>query len=116
MDLSRTVGWFTTVYPALLSLDREAGPGTALQSIKEQLRAIPANGIGYGLLRYMGDGSVAVGSSSRYGFLADHGTGGAFWTASSSCPLPRHHRRPKAFRPVKAPRRAFTLDTVAPAR
>src|SRR5205814_2306256 len=53
VDLSRTVGWFTTVYPALLSLDREAGPGTALQSIKEQLRAIPANGIGYGLLRYL---------------------------------------------------------------
>jgi non-ribosomal peptide synthase protein (TIGR01720 family) len=54
-DLSRTVGWFTTLYPAALSLDSGRDPGAALKSVKEQLRAIPHQGIGYGLLRYVND-------------------------------------------------------------
>lgn len=52
VDLSRTVGWFTTVYPALL----RSGEGTLvelLKSVKEQLNRIPGNGFGYGLLRYL---------------------------------------------------------------
>jgi non-ribosomal peptide synthase protein (TIGR01720 family) len=53
IDLSRTVGWFTTVFPVLLELEKTSGPGQALKSIKEQLRQIPNRGIGYGLLRYM---------------------------------------------------------------
>jgi non-ribosomal peptide synthase protein (TIGR01720 family) len=52
VDLSRTVGWFTTFYPVLLQLET-ADLGRALKSIKEQLRAIPNRGIGYGLLRYL---------------------------------------------------------------
>src|SRR6185369_11021371 len=52
VDLSRTVGWFTSVYPVLLELT-QADPGATLKSIKEQLRAIPQRGIGYGLLRYL---------------------------------------------------------------
>jgi non-ribosomal peptide synthase protein (TIGR01720 family) len=53
VDLSRTVGWFTTVYPVWLDLRGVEGPGGALQAVKEQLRAIPGRGIGYGLLRYL---------------------------------------------------------------
>src|SRR6185369_4222495 len=52
LDLSRTVGWFTSVYPVLLELTQD-DPGATLKSIKEQLRAIPQRGIGYGLLRYL---------------------------------------------------------------
>ena len=61
-DLSRTVGWFTTVFPVRLdpgavdSDDFRAGGravGDALKRVKEQLRALPDNGIGYGLLRYL---------------------------------------------------------------
>jgi aspartate racemase len=50
-DLSRTVGWFTTLHPVRL----DAGtPGpAALKLVKEQLRAIPDKGIGYGLLRHL---------------------------------------------------------------
>ena len=55
IDLSRTVGWFTTVFPVALELPRAADPGEALQAIKEQLRRVPQNGIGYGLLRYLND-------------------------------------------------------------
>ncbi len=54
IDLSRTVGWFTTIFPVHLSLDSAFdSPGKALKSIKEQLRAIPNRGIGYGVLRYL---------------------------------------------------------------
>ncbi|MBD2489455.1 non-ribosomal peptide synthetase [Aulosira sp. FACHB-615] len=53
VDLSRTVGWFTTIFPVHLNLENSQDLGKALQSIKEQLRAIPNRGIGYGLLRYL---------------------------------------------------------------
>ncbi|RAM53526.1 MAG: non-ribosomal peptide synthetase [Hapalosiphonaceae cyanobacterium JJU2] len=53
VDLSRTVGWFTTIFPVHLNLENPRDQGTALKSIKEQLRAIPNRGIGYGLLRYL---------------------------------------------------------------
>jgi non-ribosomal peptide synthase protein (TIGR01720 family) len=52
-DLSRTVGWFTAMYPALLDGEGVSGPGERLKSVKEQARAIPGNGLGYGVLRYM---------------------------------------------------------------
>jgi amino acid adenylation domain-containing protein/non-ribosomal peptide synthase protein (TIGR01720 family) len=53
-DLSRTVGWFTTLYPVVLELDENLPDvGVTLQSIKGQLRAVPNHGIGYGLLRYL---------------------------------------------------------------
>ncbi|XVU29838.1 amino acid adenylation domain-containing protein [Actinoplanes sp. CA-054009] len=49
-DLSRTVGWFTTEYPVRLS-PGGTDPAAALKRVKEQLRAVPGNGAGYGLLR-----------------------------------------------------------------
>jgi non-ribosomal peptide synthase protein (TIGR01720 family) len=52
LDLSRTVGWFTTRFPVCLT-PGDAGPGEAIQAVKEQLRRAPKNGIGYGLLRYL---------------------------------------------------------------
>jgi non-ribosomal peptide synthase protein (TIGR01720 family)/FkbM family methyltransferase len=53
LDLSRTVGWFTSVYPVVLDLEGVDTPGAALQQVKEQLRRIPGKGIGYGVLRYL---------------------------------------------------------------
>ena len=69
VDLSRTVGFFTSIFPVRLdpgSLDLEeaweAGEalGRALKSIKEQLRSVPDNGIGYGLLRYLNPDTALV--------------------------------------------------------
>src|SRR5207247_8826489 len=54
LDVSRTVGWFTSIFPICLQCPFGAEPGAALKSIKEQLRAIPNRGISYGLLRYLG--------------------------------------------------------------
>ncbi|HWN43349.1 MAG TPA: amino acid adenylation domain-containing protein, partial [Thermoanaerobaculia bacterium] len=53
-ELSRTVGWFTTIYPVLLDLDGCSGPGDRLKHVKEQLRRIPNRGIGYMVLRFLG--------------------------------------------------------------
>ncbi|MBO1049494.1 MAG: amino acid adenylation domain-containing protein [Dolichospermum sp. DEX182a] len=55
VDLSRTVGWFTSTFPVLLQLPKLDEPEKVIKSIKEQLRAIPNRGIGYGILRYLCD-------------------------------------------------------------
>lgn len=52
VDLSRTVGWFTSHFPVLL-LGEASQLGNALKAVKEQLRCIPNRGIGYGILRYL---------------------------------------------------------------
>ena len=54
-DLSRTIGWLTSLYPVLLKMPPSAGPGEVLCAVKEQLRAVPNRGIGFGLLRYLAD-------------------------------------------------------------
>ncbi|SOY59547.1 hypothetical protein CBM2585_B100001 [Cupriavidus taiwanensis] len=52
LDLSRTVGWFTTLFP--VALDGSGTPDGAIKAVKEQLRAVPGEGIGFGLLRRFG--------------------------------------------------------------
>ncbi|HEV2734459.1 MAG TPA: amino acid adenylation domain-containing protein, partial [Longimicrobiaceae bacterium] len=54
VDLSRTVGWLTAAYPLLLDLRGADGEEAAIRAVKEQLRAVPHRGIGYGLLRWLG--------------------------------------------------------------
>ena len=61
VDLSRTVGWFTAVFPLLLSIAESEGPGEALKTIKEQVRQVPHGGIGYGVLRYLSDDASIAG-------------------------------------------------------
>jgi len=53
VDLSRTVGWFTTVYPLRLRLSASSTWADRVAVVRAQLRAVPAHGIGYGLLRYL---------------------------------------------------------------
>jgi non-ribosomal peptide synthase protein (TIGR01720 family) len=53
VDLSRTVGWFTTIFPVLLDLGEVVEPREALQAVQAQVRGIPQRGIGFGLLRYL---------------------------------------------------------------
>ncbi len=53
IDISRTVGWFTTMYPVFLDLKNATTDGDTIKTIKEELRAIPNKGIGFGLLRYL---------------------------------------------------------------
>ncbi len=57
IDLTRTVGWFTSVYPVRLS-PADEGFGASIKAIKEQLRAVPHKGLGHGVLRYMADAAT----------------------------------------------------------
>ncbi|HEU4457453.1 MAG TPA: amino acid adenylation domain-containing protein [Longimicrobium sp.] len=52
-DLSRTVGWFTTLHPLLVDVGGAAGADGALKAVKEQARAVPNRGIGHGALRWL---------------------------------------------------------------
>ncbi len=65
VDLSRTVGWFTSIVPICFPISRGAGAEQVLQSVKERLRAAPRRGIGFGVLRYLGDSPEVLHSLSQ---------------------------------------------------
>ena len=52
IDVSRTVGWFTTLFPLRLSI-RNGEPGADIRAVKEALRGLPLRGLDYGLLAYL---------------------------------------------------------------
>ncbi|MGB8943282.1 MAG: condensation domain-containing protein, partial [Streptomyces sp.] len=73
-DLSGAVGWFTAMYPVRLDVDGidvadaftgGKAAGRALKAVKEQLRAVPDHGIGYGLLRHLAPGTAAALTGGR---------------------------------------------------
>ena len=63
VDLARTVGLFTAIYPVRLEVPEE--PGAALKGVKEQLRALPRKGVGFGVLRYLGDEATRAALAAR---------------------------------------------------
>jgi non-ribosomal peptide synthase protein (TIGR01720 family) len=66
VDVSRTVGWFTSIYPVQLQVRRAGGVGEALKAVKEQLRRIPQRGVGYGVLRYLtGEGAQQLSEGEQ---------------------------------------------------
>jgi len=54
VDVSRTVGFFTSLYPVVLDLGGDGDLIGALSAVKEQLRVVPRRGVGYGALKYLG--------------------------------------------------------------
>ncbi|OLT23327.1 hypothetical protein BJF78_32400 [Pseudonocardia sp. CNS-139] len=95
-DLTRTVGWFTTAYPVALDaagvdLDDvlRGGPaaGDLLKRVKEQLRALPDNGIGFGLLRHAGQLAGRPAPQVALNWLGRSVRGGAApWTPAPETP------------------------------
>ncbi|MEV0677472.1 non-ribosomal peptide synthase/polyketide synthase [Actinosynnema sp. NPDC050436] len=65
VDLSRTVGWFTTVFPVELEVP-DGDWRSRVKAVRRQLRAVPGNGIGYGALRQ--HGKVAGGGVPAVAF------------------------------------------------
>ncbi|WEZ62239.1 plipastatin non-ribosomal peptide synthetase PpsC [Bacillus subtilis] len=54
LDISRTVGWFTSMYPALISVENHRDElGTSVKTVKDTLGRIPNKGVGYGMLKYL---------------------------------------------------------------
>ncbi len=60
LNLSRTVGWFTTIFPVLLDMAESATLDDVLRTVKTTLRRLPQKGIGFGVLRYLADDAAIV--------------------------------------------------------
>ncbi|WP_217711489.1 non-ribosomal peptide synthetase [Actinomadura sp. NAK00032] len=88
-EVSRTAGWFTSIHPVRLDAGSATG-AAALKAVKEQLRAVPDGGIGYGLLRY-GGGEAAEELAAvpppqiAFNYLGrvDAGDAGGDWTLAA---------------------------------
>ncbi len=61
IDLSRTVGWFTSIHPVTLTLPLEADLGKTIKTVQAQRQSIPHEGIGHGLLTYLRGESLPKG-------------------------------------------------------
>ncbi|MFD7613194.1 condensation domain-containing protein, partial [Streptomyces sp. NPDC059828] len=59
LDISATVGWFTSMFPVRLDTRRH-DPYDALRAVREQLDAMPDKGLGYGLLRHLNPDTAPV--------------------------------------------------------
>ncbi|QEU88461.1 non-ribosomal peptide synthase/polyketide synthase [Streptomyces viridosporus] len=93
VDVSRTVGWFTSLFPVRLNAGAD-GVDTAVKRVKEQVRAVPDNGIGYGLLRHLDPGArplLAALPVPQIGFnylgRMDGGAGPADWAPAAESDL-----------------------------
>ncbi|TQR95459.1 amino acid adenylation domain-containing protein [Paenibacillus ottowii] len=60
VDITRTIGWFTSQYPVLLDMPEETALSQRIKHVKEGLRSIPQKGIGYGVLKYLAEASPAL--------------------------------------------------------
>ena len=67
LDISRTVGWFTSIYPVVLAADSE-NTGAVIKSVKQNLREVPRKGLSYGVYRYLNGGDHSGCSSSEISF------------------------------------------------
>ncbi|MFJ9868219.1 amino acid adenylation domain-containing protein [Streptomyces sp. NPDC101165] len=102
-DLSRTMGWFTSMFPVRLDvtgcdLDEAftagAAAGRAVKQVKEQLRAIPHKGVGYGLLRHLNSDTA-----EELAGLSDPQIGFNYLGHLSTADMPQHLRG-EGFTPV----------------
>jgi non-ribosomal peptide synthase protein (TIGR01720 family) len=53
VDLSRSIGWFTSIYPVFIDAGGLDDPGRLIKQVKERLRQIPRKGASFGVLRYL---------------------------------------------------------------
>ncbi|MGW1893056.1 amino acid adenylation domain-containing protein, partial [Streptomyces sp. NPDC002004] len=105
-DVSATVGWFTSIHPVLLTPGplrwaelRAGGPGVGacLKAVKEQLRALPGNGVGYGMLRHLNPRTAPrlahlatpqIGFNYLGRFSVAGGADDGLWTMVNALPSP----------------------------
>jgi amino acid adenylation domain-containing protein/non-ribosomal peptide synthase protein (TIGR01720 family) len=53
VDLTRTVGWFTSIFPVRLRANPEGSADAGVRAVRDQLRDIPRRGVGFGILRFL---------------------------------------------------------------
>jgi amino acid adenylation domain-containing protein/non-ribosomal peptide synthase protein (TIGR01720 family) len=84
LDLSRTVGWFTAIHPVRLDPGPAGDLTAAARAVKEQLRAVPADGIGYGHLRWLHDEDLGPAPQILFNYLGRFGAeGGGDWSPAA---------------------------------
>lgn len=71
VDITRTIGWFTSQYPVLLDMPEELALSQRIKRVKEGLRGIPQKGIGYGVLKYLADHQTQAPEASPALFTTD---------------------------------------------
>ena len=84
LDVSRTVGWFTTLFP--LRVNARGSVGDWARQAKEALRAVPSQGLGYGLLRLRGE--LPAGSGDVLFNYLGHEQPPAGWLRASTLAAP----------------------------
>jgi amino acid adenylation domain-containing protein/non-ribosomal peptide synthase protein (TIGR01720 family) len=114
VDVSRTVGWFTRFFPALLDLRGTQAPGEALRAVKEGLRAVPSQGMGWGLLRYVArDAALAALPAAEVGFNHLGQVDGAVGAGAPFALAPEGERLPQR---AASSRRPYLLDVTSAVR
>jgi amino acid adenylation domain-containing protein/non-ribosomal peptide synthase protein (TIGR01720 family) len=98
IDVSRTVGWFTAEYPLALNISPSSDIGSALKSVKEQIRAVPSHGIGYGALRYLADGPAAPQPPVSFNYHGQWNDGPSDGLIRRWLPTPRADAAPELAR------------------
>ncbi|MFB9359307.1 amino acid adenylation domain-containing protein, partial [Actinoplanes nipponensis] len=84
LDLSRTVGWFTAIHPVRLDPGPAGDIAAAARAVKEQLRAVPAGGIGYGHLRWLHEEDLGPAPQILFNYLGRFGAGdGGDWSPAA---------------------------------
>ncbi|MEV8508041.1 amino acid adenylation domain-containing protein [Actinoplanes sp. NPDC051475] len=84
LDLSRTVGWFTAIHPVRLDPGTTTDLATAVRAVKEQLRAVPTDGLGYGSLRWLHDRDFGPAPEILFNYLGRFGNeGGGDWAQAA---------------------------------
>ncbi|MFT5822221.1 MAG: amino acid adenylation domain-containing protein [Crocinitomix sp.] len=76
IDISRTVGWFTSIYPFVLDVSDTSNPTDSLIGAKEALRKIPNKGIDYGILKYLTEEGLQskLTPEIEFNYLGDFGS------------------------------------------
>ncbi|MFT5823207.1 MAG: amino acid adenylation domain-containing protein [Crocinitomix sp.] len=75
VDIDRTVGWFTVMYPFVLDISEAKNKVESLVAVKESIRKVPNKGIGYGILKYLRDPKIEEELTPEivFNYLGDFG-------------------------------------------
>ncbi|MEH1919452.1 amino acid adenylation domain-containing protein [Nostoc sp.] len=68
LDITNTLGWFTTLYPLRLDLSSSADEGFFIKGAKEKIRSVPQRGIGYSLLKYLQSEPITLNCTPEISF------------------------------------------------
>ncbi|MFT5822223.1 MAG: amino acid adenylation domain-containing protein [Crocinitomix sp.] len=76
VDISRTIGWFSTVYPFILQIAESKDYTESLIGVKEALRKVPNKGIGYGILKHLSEEGIdgEIIPEIIFNYLGDFGS------------------------------------------